>query len=149
MKITSTAFKDNEYIPVPYTCNGPNKNPPLDIHTPPEGTKSFVLLIEDIDAKDTPWVHWLVFNIPASVRHIHKDSIPEDAVEGLANGGTHGYEGPCPIYFSGIHHYRFQVFALDTMLDVSPESDKLAVAEAMAGHILDKAVVTGLAKGTM
>lgn len=132
---------------MPNTCMGPNVNPALQFRDAPAGTVSFVLAVEDIDAQPDPWTHWLVFNIPASTTEVAEAEIPANGTEGLANGGTHGYEGPCPRYFTGTHHYHFRLFALDTMLELSSSADKKTAYEAMQGHVLDEAVLVGLCEG--
>jgi Raf kinase inhibitor-like YbhB/YbcL family protein len=147
MQITSPIFQNGETVPLPYTCNGPNQNPPLQFHDVPPDAQSLVLTVEDADAPAMPWVHWLVFNIPATTTQTFANSIPIGGVEGLANGGTFGYEGPCPKYFLGTHHYHFHLYALDTMLDLPPQSDRKAVLAAMEGHVLAHAVMIGLAEG--
>jgi Raf kinase inhibitor-like YbhB/YbcL family protein len=147
MKISSSVFNEQGYVPRPYTCKGPNINPPLEFHNIPAQAESLVLLIEDVDAPEKPWVHWLVFNIPATVIGFPENGIPDGAVQGLCNGGTFGYEGPCPKYFAGTHRYQFRLIALDRMLDLPAESDKLAVLQAVQGHILSEAILVGLAEG--
>lgn len=148
MNISSPAFSNNQPVPQKYTCKGPNINPPIDFSNVPEDAKSLVFLVEDVDAQDKPWVHWLVFNIPAYQTSIPEGSIPPGGVEGLANGGDPGYEGPCPIYFKGMHHYHFRAYALDAELDIPAESDKNAVFEAMKEHIVAEAEMIGLCEGT-
>lgn len=143
MKITST-FSHGEEIPVTYTCLGPNISPPLTFDELPEGTESLVLIFEDVDATPKPWVHWMVFNIPTSTTEVAEGTIPEGGSEGLANNHTFGYEGPCPRYFHGTHHYWFTLYALDIMLDLPKESEREAVEEKMQGHILEKAELLGL-----
>ena len=143
MKITST-FKHNQEIPVTYTCLGPNISPPLQFEELPEGTESLVLIFEDVDATPKPWVHWMVFNIPASTTQVSEGTIPEGSTEGLANNHSFGYEGPCPRYFHGTHHYWFTLYALDIMLDLPKESEREDVEEKMKGHILEKAELLGL-----
>ena len=147
MKLLSSAFKNGEVVPVKYTCIGPNMNPPLEFVDVPAKTKSLVLSLEDVNAEGKPRVHWLVFNIPTTTRKVAEGQIPPGGVEGLANGGTHGYEGPCPRYFNGRHHYWFQLYALDTVLEVPVTADLLAVKKAMIGHILDQAELLGIAEG--
>lgn len=106
--------------------------------------KSLVLMVEDLDAEPGPWTHWLVFDIPPTTTQVIAGKVPLDSVEGLANGGTHSYEGPNPQHFTGVHHYKFTLYALDTELDLFKESDKTVVKEAMQGHVLDQAILTGI-----
>jgi Raf kinase inhibitor-like YbhB/YbcL family protein len=148
MKIYSSAFGNNEVVPVPYTCKGPNINPPLTFLEIPEKTQSLVLIVEDITADGKPWVHWLVYNIPPTAAGFEEEKIPDGSVQGICNGGTYGYEGPCPIYFNGTHHYHFTLYALDTVLDVPKTADKAVITQEMADHVLDTAQLVGIAEGT-
>lgn len=95
-----------------------------------------------------PWVHWLVFNIPPHAGGIKEGALPLGAVEGLANGGTPGYEGPCPKYFAGTHHYRFLLAALDKQLDLPATANIDAVRTGMQDHVLETAALIGLQEGT-
>ena len=147
MQISSAVFAAEQTIPDTFTCKGPNINPPLSWTEVPEKTQSFILFIEDADAQPKPWVHWLVFDISGNCREIQEDSIPDGAVEGICNGGTHGYEGPCMKYFSGTHHYVFHLLALDTVLKFPDTADKETVLTAAKGHILDVAHLKGIAQG--
>ncbi|WP_207532492.1 YbhB/YbcL family Raf kinase inhibitor-like protein [Desertivirga arenae] len=143
MKI-KTVFEHSQEIPTPYTCMGQNINPPMQLEDVPTGAESFVLIIEDVDATPKPWTHWMVFNIPAVTQNVEEGKVPVGGVEGLCNNHTFGYEGPCPRYFQGTHHYWFRVYALDTMLDLPAASEREDVEKAMEGHILDKAELLGL-----
>jgi Raf kinase inhibitor-like YbhB/YbcL family protein len=147
MQIISPAFQSGQPVPQPYTCKGGNVNPPLEFRDIPLYTQSLVLMLEDVDAPANPWVHWLVFNIPPTTTQCSANTLPEGATEGIANGGTFGYEGPCPKYFNGLHHYHFKLYALDTVLDIPAESDRQVVLRAMAGHVLAEALLIGLAEG--
>src|SRR5581483_1815883 len=124
MGIRSSVFKNNEHIPLQYTCAGKNSNPPLIFTDTPEKTKSLVLIVEDITATPKPWIHWLVFNIPKRTTHVKENEIPKGGTEGYANGGTFGYEGPCPKYFNGTHRYVFRLYALDTIIYTPKTLDK-------------------------
>lgn len=139
-----TVFEHNQEIPTPYTCLGPNINPPMQFEDVPVGAESFVLIIEDVDATPKAWTHWMVFNIPAVTQNVEEGKVPIGGVEGLCNNHTFGYEGPCPRYFQGTHHYWFRVYALDTMLDLPAASEREDVEKAMEGHVLDKAELLGL-----
>lgn len=144
MKLTSPAFTNKGKIPIPYTCLGPNINPPLHFHDVPKATESFTLIVEDKDTTPKPWVHWLVFNIDGSVKRIEENAVPITAIEGLANGGKPGYEGPCPKYFQGTHHYTFTLYALDHALSIPKDSDVEKVRHAMKDHLLATAELVGL-----
>jgi Raf kinase inhibitor-like YbhB/YbcL family protein len=144
MNIISPAFEHNGEIPEKYTCLGPNVNPPLQFVDIPEGTKSLVLIVEDMDAAPEPWIHWLVFNIPPTTTLLAENSIPVGGTPGLCNNNTFGYEGPCPRYFKGIHHYLFRLIALDIILDLPKESDKKDVEKAMSGHVLEESQLVGI-----
>lgn len=148
MFISSPAFPNRTIVLKPHTCMGENISPPLEFGDLPTETKSLVLIVEDRDATPVPWVHWLVFNIPPGTTTVSAGSIPAGGTEGIANGGTHGYEGPCPKYFHGTHHYHFQLFALNVVLDLPASADKTQVAASMKEHIIDSATLVGLCEGT-
>lgn len=142
MKITSPAFEHNQSMPRKYTCDGENVNPPLLFSEIPDNTKSLVLIVDDPDAPSKVWVHWVVFNIDSTISELPENTVPKAGTEGLTDFGKPGYGGPCPP--SGTHHYLFKLYALDSILDISQNSDKKAVEEAMQGHILDSAELVGL-----
>ncbi|SFC75879.1 hypothetical protein SAMN05421747_12357 [Parapedobacter composti] len=145
MEITST-FENDQEIPVRYTCMGLNISPPFTFHYVPSAAKSLVLIVEDVDATPAPWRHWHVFNIPPATTSVAEGTVPAGGTEGLCNNHTFGYEGPCPKYFSGTHHYWFRLYALDTMLDLPPESEPDEVLNAMQGHLLETATLIGTCK---
>ncbi len=144
MRITSPVFQHGESIPQSYTCLGPNISPPLYFEDIPAGTKSLVLIFEDVDATPKPWTHWMLFNIPATTPQVEQGIIPDGAVEGLANNHSFGYEGPCPRYFKGTHHYWFRLYALDEMLDLPAATEREEVEEKMKDHIVAQAELLGL-----
>jgi len=143
LKITSPAFQNTGHIPKQYTCDGKDINPPLMIANVPQGTKSIALICDDPDASGT-WVHWVLWNIDPNVEEIKEDTIPKGAVEGMNDFGRHRYGGPCPPL--GTHRYFFKVYALDTVLDIGPNSQKAALEQAMKGHILGEGQLVGLYK---
>lgn len=149
MTITSPAFVSHQAVPIDYTCQGANVNPPLLLGGVPPGAKSLVLIVEDVDARPKPWVHWLVLDIPPSVLEIAQNTVPAGSHEGLANGGTPGYEGPCPKYFSGLHHYHFNLYALDRRLGLAATANRSQVDAAMQEHIVARATLVGLCEGTL
>jgi len=141
-QLTSDAFAYGQFIPAKYTCSGKNISPALAWNEPPAGTQSFALIVDDPDAGSIPYVHWVAFNISASVRAL-PEAMPYYAT--LPNGSPIGkvglYQGPCPP--SGTHHYFFKLYALDKILndEISINKDKLL--EAMDGHILAQSELMG------
>jgi len=142
IKLSSTAFKNNQTIPLKYSCTGENINPPLFINNVPLGTKSLAMIVDDPDAPRGDWVHWLVWNIPAKTLEITEHSIMVDSVQGLNDFGNNKYDGPCPP--SGTHRYFFKLYALDIILNLTKNSKKGDLEKAMVGHILDQTILTGL-----
>lgn len=141
MRITSPAFRNGDRIPSEYTCDGDDVNPELRFDAVPAATKSLVLIVDDPDSPSGNWLHWSVWNISPDVRVIKEDSVPGGAREGETDFSEVGYGGPCPGY--GEHVYRFAVYAMDTTLDVSHGSPRHVLEEAMKGHILSSAFLTG------
>lgn len=144
MKITSSVFQHNQFIPSKYTCDGENVSPPLSFLDVPDNIKSLVLIVDDPDAPSKTWVHWTVFNIDPAVKEVTEDSVPQDGVEGMTDFGTRGYGGACPP--SGTHRYFFKLYALDTVLNLNSNSDKKAIEQAMQNHILQSCELVGLYK---
>jgi Raf kinase inhibitor-like YbhB/YbcL family protein len=137
--VKSAAFGNNERIPVKYTCDGADVNPPVTIDGVPEEAKTLVLIVDDPDAMGT-FTHWVVWNIPATTRRIEENTTP--GKEGISSYGKHSYGGPRPP--TGTHRYFFKVYALDTELDLKLSSTKRDVAKAMEGHVLAEGELLGL-----
>lgn len=138
-KISSPQFEHKGSIPIKYTCDGEDVNPPLIIDGIPEKAKSLVLIMDDPDAPMGTWVHWVVWNVPL-INTIEENSVP--GVEGINDFNRHGYGGPCPP--SGSHRYFFKVYALTTELDLNTSSTKKDVERAMEDSIITKAELVGL-----
>lgn len=141
MELKSPEFKNNEYIPKKFTYRGENINPALTIDGIPAETKSIALILDDPDAPNGNWIHWVVFDIPM-VSKIDEDSVP--GKQGMNDFGRISYDGPYPPY--GTHRYVFKVYALDIKLNLKEGINKAGLEEAMDGHILAKAELTGLCK---
>jgi Raf kinase inhibitor-like YbhB/YbcL family protein len=140
--ISSLVFKPGEFIPVDYTCEGRNVNPPLGFSTTPPKTKSLALIMEDPDVPSGVWVHWIVYNIHP-VRWIPEDNLPGQP--GKTDSNEKGiYSGPCPP--AGVHRYHFKAYALDTELEFKSRPTKEELEMAMQGHILDRCEMIGLYK---
>ena len=105
--------------------------------------KSYALILEDPDAKTVrPFVHWLAWNIPGSTTRL-PEGIEEGVLQGKTSRGSVGYFGPRPPPGDPPHHYHFQVFALDTELDVPAGAERDEVLEAMSGHVLAAGELVG------
>ena len=139
LTVTSTAFINNGNIPIQYTCQDKNINPPLTIGGVPKESKSIVIIVEDPDTQKGTLDHWLVWNISPTAK-IEENSRP--GVEGKNGDGKSAYMGPCPP--DGRHRYFFKVYALDTMLVLKEGSDKATLQRAMKGHILASGELIGL-----
>lgn len=142
MEITSPAFKHEENIPKKYTCDGEDISPPLKFHDIPNETRSLVLIADDPDAPNPPFVHWTVWNIDSNTKNVEEDVVfNESVVEGMTDFGNTGYGGPCPP--SGIHRYFFRLYALDEMIDLDASSKKQELEKEIEGKILDSAELVG------
>ncbi|HLY68710.1 MAG TPA: YbhB/YbcL family Raf kinase inhibitor-like protein [Puia sp.] len=141
LQISSPAFKNNDFIPQKYSCQGENISPALKIKKIPEGTKTLAVILFDPDASPAGFVHWVLWNLPPSTKIQEKIS---GGSKGNNGNGEVGYTGPCPP--SGIHHYQFRVYALDTKLTMTETSGKKELEAAMNGHILAQGTITGLYK---
>jgi Raf kinase inhibitor-like YbhB/YbcL family protein len=142
MTISSSAFLDSQAIPKQYTCDGDGINPPLQFNDVPGEAKSLALLVEDPDAPTGTWIHWLMWNIPPAVTEIAQNSVPQGAVQGQGSSGQNVFGAPCPP--SGIHHYIFTVYVLDSKLTLPSYSTAENLQSAMQGHIITQAQIIGL-----
>ncbi len=163
MTMTVAGFADGGQIPVKYSqaapgvATGEGLSPAITWTNVPAGTQSFVLNMHDMDVarnKTTDdQAHWVVWNIPGTAT-----GLPEGVSKGarLADGSYQisatgqMYRGPGAPANGPMHHYMFEVYALDARLDVAPAADafetRANVMKAMQGHVLGKAVYGGLFK---
>jgi Raf kinase inhibitor-like YbhB/YbcL family protein len=139
LTITSPAFQNNQTIPEKYTCQG--INPPLTIEGIPEGTKSLALILDDPDAPGGTFDHWIVWNIPPSMSKIAENTVP--GVEGINSDQQYSYIGPSPPPGKP-HHYNFKVYAIDTQLGLSANSNKKELENALKSHVLSQGLLIGL-----
>lgn len=141
MKVTSTAFTNEEKIPVEYSCDGKGDHPPLAFSGVPEGAKSLAIIVDDPDAPMGTFTHWVIWNILPKTLEIPSGVVPPQSQEGLNSAGRTGYTPPCPP--SGSHRYFFTVFALDATIGLDGKAKKADLGKAMAGHIIEQTNLIG------
>jgi len=142
--LVSPVFRDGTNIPIPYTCKGQNVSPPLNITGVPGGAKSLALIMHDPDAVSGDFVHWIMWDIPARAQSIAVNSVPVGAVVGPNGGSQNKYMGPCPPPGTGIHHYLFELYALNKTLGLPPATNRDQLQKAMASRVIAKTTLTGL-----
>lgn len=141
MQIASPAFRDGEFIPRQYTCDGENVSPPLNFSDAPSGAVTLALVLDDPDAPRGDWVHWLVWNIAPATVAVSERTAPPGATEGTTDFSRPGYGGPCPP--TGVHRYVFKLYALDAALALDARASRADLRAAMRGHILAEASLVG------
>lgn len=153
LTLTTTAFPDGGEIPPRFTglAEAP-VTPRLEWSNVPEGTVSFALIMHDPDTsvqRTTETIlHWMVFNIPGTARELPEGmpsdaQLPDGTIQAKSRRGTPGYMGPGAPAAGPHHHYTFELYALDTKLDLTPDATRAEVLQAMNGHILGKGVLVG------
>jgi Raf kinase inhibitor-like YbhB/YbcL family protein len=151
MQLTSPNFQNQKHIDEIFTCDGENISPALNWSGAPDRVRSFVLIVDDPDAPDPAnprmtWVHWILYNIPATVSSIPEGvkarDLPKGTLQGLNDWGKKDYGGPCPPV--GKHRYFHKLYALDVILPDLNHPAKAILEKAMAGHVLSRAELVGL-----
>lgn len=152
IKLTVAGMTDGGRFPMANAAQGPS--PALSWTTVPMGTQSFTILFHDPDpvlnrSATTDVTHWLIFNIPGTAT-----SLPAGVAAGaeLPDGSKQApnitqqpaYFGPAPPAGHGIHHYTFEIWALDSKLDLAGSAGRDAIMKAMDGHVLAKGITIGL-----
>jgi Raf kinase inhibitor-like YbhB/YbcL family protein len=141
--LESPAFENGAGIPVKYTCDGEDVSPQLDWKNPPEGTRSYTLVVDDPDAPDGTFTHWIVYDLPAQLT-----SLPEGA-SGPGTSGRNdfqesGFGGPCPPPNHGEHRYFFRLYALDVeSLGLADNVGRQELDAAIDGHVVGTAELMG------
>lgn len=151
LRVSSPSMEHEAPIPHRHSAYHDDRSPALQWSEGPAGTASYAILLEDPDAHGpTPYVHWIVYNVPAAVTSVPEglaaDPVlhePAGAMQGTGTRGTLGYFGPRPPASDAAHRYCFQVFALDTMLDLAAGASGEELRDAMRGHVLANGVLTG------
>ena len=148
LELSSPAFKAGEYIPEVFSCGGRDISPSLTWQGVPPGTVTLALTCTDPDAPVGIWVHWIIFNLPASLRGLEDNfpvraNLPSGIRQGMNDFRKIGYLGPCPPP-GRPHRYFFRLYALDRQLDLPAGVSRPDLEKAMKGHILEEAELMGL-----
>lgn len=146
LKIKCPSFENEHEIPEKYTCDGEDISPELKWSGLPEGTKSLALIVDDPDAPEQTYVHWVVYNIPPWTKGLEEgiETLPNGADAGLNDWHKSTYGGPCPPI--GRHRYFFKLYALDTVLSDLKIPSKVSLEKKMKDHIIEKTVLMGTYK---
>jgi len=147
LSVFSPVFEEGSKIPARYTCDGEDVSPHLAWEGVPEGTETLALIVDDPDAPFGTWTHWVMFNLPSDTSELPEAvpaeaELPGGALQGRNDFGSLGYGGPCPP--GPGHHYRFIVYALDQILELTSGASKQQLLDAMQGHILAQGQLTGI-----
>ena len=153
LTLTTSAFTDGGEIPAKYTqASTDAPSPKLEWTNVPAGTESFVLLLHDPDValqrKLDDVTHWMAFNIPGTARELPegvpaKATMDDGTIQIKNTRNAVGYMGPGAPAPGPFHHYTFELFALDTKLNLKEDATRADVMKAMDGHILGKGVLVG------
>jgi Raf kinase inhibitor-like YbhB/YbcL family protein len=144
-RLESPAFAEGGTIPRLHTCEGADLSPALEWSGEPEGTKSYVLIVDDPDAPVGTWNHWLLWDLPAATRTLPQGFKAGQAGESGTNDfGRSGYGGPCPPRGHGPHRYYFKLYAVKILsLGLRRGAKRADLDKALEGHVLAEARCMG------
>ncbi|MFI5349386.1 MAG: YbhB/YbcL family Raf kinase inhibitor-like protein [Elusimicrobiota bacterium] len=151
MSLKSPAFEFSEPIPKANSGEGADVSPALRWSNPPAETKGFALIMDDPDAPVGTWVHWVIYDIPATLTELppgvpKTEAGPGGSQQGLCWGVDKfervGYFGPLPPP-GRPHRYFFKLYALDKVLGLKPRATKDQVLAAFSGHVIAEATLMG------
>jgi Raf kinase inhibitor-like YbhB/YbcL family protein len=141
--VHSVAFEPDTALPISCTVDGVGAPPALSFTGVPEAAKSLVVLAEDPDAPLLePFAHWLVYGIPSSAHDVDAQT-QHDYQLGKNGKSEQGYSPAAPPPGHGLHHYHFQVFALDEQPQLAEGAERQELLDAMAGHVLAWGEIVG------
>jgi hypothetical protein len=135
--IRAASLTPGSVLPDVYTCNGLSESPEVAWSGVPNSTKSIVLILDDPDAPNGRFTHWIVFNIPPNSHGIPRAQpnskvLANGAQQGQNSGGSRNYYPPCPP-IGTTHRYVFRLYAVD--MDISqPTADRESIDWALTGH---------------
>lgn len=152
-KLMSSAYAEGSMIPTQYSCADPMAaSPALSWSNAPAAAQSFAIVFHDTDAAPMKGVmdvtHWIFWGIPASSTSVAAGVKPDSSPDGIMQGknirGVNGYQPPCPPPGATPHHYIFEIYALDSKLDLPAGTARADLLKAMDGHVIGKATYVGV-----
>jgi Raf kinase inhibitor-like YbhB/YbcL family protein len=146
INLTSSSFKNGDFIPSKYTCDSKNISPALSWDKPSDEIKRYAIIVEDPDSPGGTFVHWVIYNIPSHVKSLPEDvtpikNIPDEVLLGTNNFGHIGYGGPCPP--SGVHRYIFKIYGLNNAVHLEAGAEKGELMRAMQKFIIAEGELMG------
>ncbi len=147
LRLESSSFADGSAIPSRFTCDGTDESPDLHWASPPAGTRSLAIVMNDPDAP-IEFTHWLAYNIVPGVHGLPAGAsthggMPQGSGEGTNSFGRFGYGGPCPPPGKP-HHYVFRLYALNVRLDLPTGAGRRQLESAMNSHLLAQGQIVGI-----
>jgi phosphatidylethanolamine-binding protein (PEBP) family uncharacterized protein len=139
LTITSPAFANGAPIPVQYSCKGANTAPPLTWSAP----LGAALVVDDPDAVNGPYIHWIVFGIAPGSGSTSDGQTPAGGTSLPNSAGQPAYTGPCPPAGTGTHHYRFTLYQLPNNYELPGGLAGVQAAQTIAGAATAQAQLTG------
>jgi hypothetical protein len=139
--LESSAFENAQAIPSRHSCEGEDLSPPLRWSNVPEGTRSLALVVDDPDAPDGVFTHWIAWGLDPGADGLGEGEAAPG--EGQNDFGTTGYRGPCPPPGHGRHRYVFRIYALDAEPELAAGAAKDELEQAIEGHVLTTAELVG------
>lgn len=152
-KLTVSGYSDGGAIPTDYSCSASAPgSPALQWTGAPDGTVTFAVIFHDVEtapAKGSMDVtHWIFWNVPAAATQIPAGVQPDSTSGGMVQGknirGVNGFQPSCPPPGAVPHHYVYEIYALDTKLDLAAGASREELLKAMDGHVIGKAAYTGI-----
>lgn len=143
LQLRSSAFNDHDLMPERLSKLGGNASPPLTWSRPPDGTAQLVLLVEDPDAGEPPFVHWLVTGIDPRASEVAEGDVPAGGQEWSNGFGTTGWGGPQPPKGDGPHRFFFRLHAVDRPINLPQRPSAADVHQAVSAHELASGTLVG------
>ena len=143
LKLESPDFLHGQPLPIACSADGAGRAPRLSWNDPQEPVRSFVLIGQDPDAPLTNgFDHWVVYNIPGTVRALDGESATQYTV-GLNGLGEPGWCPASPPPGHGTHFYYFHLYGLDAELNLPSGLTPADLMARIDEHIVEQARIVG------